>query len=78
MRRSEVLILSNIAEGAARKGDKEFIQFIHIALGFLEELATQYLIAVRLNYTNKNIALKNLLIAVKKLLLGFRNYLGKK
>lgn len=78
MRRAVVSIPSNIAEGAARKGDKEFIQFIHIALGSLAELETQYLIAVRLNYTDKNINLENLLITVKKLLLGFRNYLVKK
>lgn len=78
MRRAVVSIPSNIAEGAARKGDKEFIQFIHIALGSLAELETQYLIALRLNYTDKNIALEKLLITVKKLLLGFRNYLVKK
>lgn len=78
MRRAVVSIPSNIAEGAARKGDKEFIQFIHIALGSLAELETQYLIVVRLNYTDKNIDLENLLITVKKLLLGFRNYLVKK
>lgn len=78
MRRAVVSIPSNIAEGAARKGGKEFIQFIHIALGSLAELETQYLIVVRLNYTVKNIDLENLLITVKKLLLGFRNYLVKK
>ncbi|WP_298764390.1 four helix bundle protein [uncultured Polaribacter sp.] len=78
MRRAVVSIPSNIAEGAARKGDKEFIQFIHIALGSLAELETQYLIIVRLNYADKNIDLENLLTTTKKLLLGFRNYLVKK
>jgi four helix bundle protein len=37
MRRAVVLIPSNIAEGAARKGDREFIQFIPIAFGFIVE-----------------------------------------
>jgi four helix bundle protein len=35
IRRAAVSIPSNIAEGAARKGDKEFVQFISIALGSL-------------------------------------------
>ncbi len=33
MRRAAVSIPSNIAEGAARKGDKELIQFLMIAIG---------------------------------------------
>ena len=78
MRRAVISIPSNIAEGAARKGDREFIQFIHIALGSLAALETQYLIVIRLNYANKNIDLENLLTTTKKLLLGFRNYLVKK
>jgi len=42
MRRAAVSIPSNIAEGAARKGDKEFIQFLMLSLGSLSELETQY------------------------------------
>jgi four helix bundle protein len=45
MRRSAVSIASNIAEGAARKGNKEFIQFLHVALGSAAELETQLIIA---------------------------------
>ena len=45
MRRASVSIASNIAEGAARQGDKEFIQFLHIALGSAAELETQLVIA---------------------------------
>lgn len=78
MRRSAVSISSNIAEGAARKGDKELIHFLHIALGSLSELDTQYLIAVRLNFTEKKDSTENLLNEVKKLLLGFRNYIDSK
>ena len=48
IRRASVSVPSNISEGAARKSDKEFIQFLYIALGSLSELETQYLIAVRL------------------------------
>ncbi len=38
IRRCAVSISSNIAEGAARKTDKEFVQFCYIALGSLSEL----------------------------------------
>jgi four helix bundle protein len=77
MRRSAVSIPSNIAEGAARKGDKELIHFLHIALGSLSELETQYLIAVRLAFIKNEEGCELQMIEVKKLLLGFRNYLNK-
>ncbi len=41
MRRCAVSISSNIAEGAARQGNKEFIQFLYIATGSATELDTQ-------------------------------------
>ena len=50
MRRASVSVPSNIAEGAARQGEKEFIQFLYVALGSLSELETQSIIAQRLNY----------------------------
>jgi four helix bundle protein len=78
MRRSAVSIPSNIAEGAARKGDKELIQFLYIAIGSISELETQYLIAVRLKFTNKDEVIEGLLLNVKKMLLGFKNYVSKK
>lgn len=77
MRRAAVSIPSNIAEGAARKGNKEFIQFLYIAIASLSELETQYLIAIRLEFIKKEEALELQMIEVKKLLLGFRNYLNK-
>lgn len=46
MRRCGISIASNIAEGAARQGNKEFIQYLHIALGSAAELETQLIIAV--------------------------------
>ncbi len=78
MRRAAVSIPSNIAEGAARKGDKELIHFLHIALGSLSELDTQYAIAVRINYASKEESIENQINDVKKLLPGFRNYLDGK
>jgi four helix bundle protein len=78
MRRAAVSIPSNIAEGAARKGDKEFIQFLMIALGSLSELETQYLLSIQLKLVQKEIEVINNMVDVKKLILGFRNYLKNK
>ena len=50
MRRASVSIPSNIAEGAARTGTKEFLQFLSISRGSLSELETQVLIAKNLDY----------------------------
>ena len=50
MRRAAVSIPSNIAEGAARTGDKEFLQFLSISRGSPSELETQLIIAKELGY----------------------------
>lgn len=50
LRRSAVSVPSNIAEGAARQGSKEFAQFLSISMGSISELETQLLIAVDLGY----------------------------
>ena len=54
MRRSAVSVPSNIAEGAARNGSKEFLHFLSIARGSLSELETQLQIAQRLGYMSKD------------------------
>jgi len=45
MRRAAVSIASNIAEGAVRASNKEFVQFLYISLGSASELDTQIEIA---------------------------------
>lgn len=56
LRRSAVSIPINIAEGAARQSNKEFIQFLYVALGSLMELDTQLIIAKNLNFlSEKNV-----------------------
>lgn len=52
MRRAAVSIPSNISEGAARQSNKEFIQFLYIALGSNVEIETQLNIARNLNFIN--------------------------
>jgi len=55
MRRCAVSIPSNTAEGFARKSNKEYKQFLYIALGSCAELETQIEISLRLKYiTNAN------------------------
>ncbi|MDX2073857.1 MAG: four helix bundle protein [Alphaproteobacteria bacterium] len=50
MCRVAVSIPSNIAEGSAKKSDKEFMRYLAIALGSLAELKTQLIISVELAY----------------------------
>ena len=70
MRRAAVSVPSNIAEGAAREGDKEYAHFLSIARGSLSELDTQVQIAVMLNYLAEDHPLHCLLDRVGKLLSG--------
>jgi len=57
IKRAAISIPSNLAEGAARKSSKEFIQFLHISLGSLSEIETQLDLAHRLGFveTSKEI-----------------------
>ena len=48
--RSVISIPSNIAEGAGRNHDKEFVQFLGIAMGSACELESQLIIAEKLKF----------------------------
>jgi four helix bundle protein len=82
MRRAAISIPCNIAEGAAREGDKEYSHFLSIARGSLSELGTQVQIAMMLGYIPDDRPLHGLLDRVGKLLSGFSKKLkmdvGKK
>ena len=50
IRRSAISIPSNVAEGAACRSNKEFLQFLYISLGSVTELETQLIISNNLKF----------------------------
>jgi four helix bundle protein len=72
IRRSAVSVPVNIAEGAARKGKKEFIHFLHISLGSLTELDTLILLSSDLKFMSeeKAVVVINELDIIGKLIFG--------
>src|SRR4030042_1395243 len=54
MRRAAVSIPSNIAEGAARQGKREFKNFVSMAQGSLSELDTQLDLTILLGYISED------------------------
>jgi four helix bundle protein len=76
LRRSAVSVPSNIAEGAARSTRKEFIQFLHVALGSLAEAETQLILARRLDYQVEDTIFNNI-ENIRRMLLGLIRFLRK-
>jgi four helix bundle protein len=74
MRRCSVSVPSNIAEGAARKGNREYLQFLYIALGSLSELETQLLISQRLKYFEDANDIFELVEKLRRKMLNFIRY----
>ena len=72
MRRAAISIPSNPAEGAARRGSREFKQFLSIAQGSISELDTQIELALMLDYIDKIIYddFINKLNTISKMLFG--------
>lgn len=70
MRRAAVSIPSNIAEGAARNSEKEFLQFLHFSLGSAAELETQLLISDNLGFSTNTASLHQKVSRIKRMLIG--------
>ncbi|WP_229683405.1 four helix bundle protein [Echinicola rosea] len=72
-------ISNNIAEGAGRNSDKEFDQFLGIALGSAFELDTQLVISNKLNYIEESDFMKvsKDLEAIHNMIFGLKRSLKK-
>jgi len=78
IRRAAVSIPSNIAEGSARQSDKEFIQFLYVALGSLVETETQLIISKEIGYLNDISYLSQEVENIRKMLVGLIKHLKGK
>ena len=77
IRRASISILSNIAEGFERNGDKEFVQFLTIAKGSCGEVRAQLYIASDQNYIDENEfeTIQGMLVETSRMLSGLIKYL---
>jgi four helix bundle protein len=77
MRKSAVSIPSNIAEGAGRTTDKDFVRFFGIAFGSSFELHTQIIISYKLKLISDIDfkTLDNSLDEIEKMIWGFQKKL---
>ena len=80
MRRASISIPSNIAEGAARQGKREFKNFLSMAQGSLSELDTQMDLTILLGYLSKDEVkeVDGQLLRVDKMLTGLIRSLRRK
>ena len=77
MRRAAVSVPSNIAEGAARGSQREFVQFLFVSRGSLAELQTQLLLAEQLELTPTQPEIHKLIEDEYGLVNGLINHLKK-
>lgn len=79
LRRAAVSIMLNIAEGFARKTNKEFIQFLVIAHGSAAEVQSALYVSLDQNYINKEQFenLYRLTDETSKMVMGFSSYLRR-
>ena len=75
MQRAAVSYPSNLAEGAARSSDAEYIRFAYISLSSLSELETQTIISKNLGYTSDIDTLLDKIEALRKMTLNFIKHL---
>jgi four helix bundle protein len=80
LRRAAVSIPANIAEGAARKSDKEFSYFLSNSQGSASEVETELLIARRLTFLQEidHSALRSSLDEIGRMLTGLSRHVQQK
>lgn len=78
MRRAAVSVPSNIAEGQARQGTREFLQFLSHASGSLAELETQLSLSVDLGYCSQaeTFAISSEISEIQKMVAAIRRKLA--
>lgn len=79
IRRAAVSIMLNIAEGFARKTNREFFQFLVIAHGSIAEVQSVLYVAFDQKYISQEQFenLYKMANEVSKMIMGFSNYLRK-
>src|SRR3954451_5220744 len=78
VRRAAVSVMSNIAEGFERSGDREFLHFLSLAKGSCGEIRAQFYVALDQAYIN-NAQFQELIekaIEISRLLAGLMKYLS--
>ena len=80
VRRAAVSIPSNIAEGQGRHATRDFLRYLSMAYGSLQEVETQLIIASRLNYLEERLQapLFNLTAETARLINGLMSSLSQK
>mgnify|MGYP001407137449 CR=1 FL=1 len=78
LRRAAVSVPTNIAEGFARHGSKELLQFLAIAGASLSELDTLLELATRLGYSTDSENLRKAVDEVSGLVMGLRASIRRK
>src|SRR5437588_350885 len=79
LQRASVSIMSNIAEGFERAGNKEFAHFLHLAKGSAGEVRSQLYVAYDLGYLDKKTSdlLHESALSISKQFSGFIKYLNR-
>jgi four helix bundle protein len=77
IRRSAVSVSSNIAEGAGRDTNPQFLQFLSIANGSLSELRSQIILSNRLGFISNEVleALEDKIDKIQRMISNFKKQL---
>jgi four helix bundle protein len=79
LRRAAISVMSNIAEGFERDGNKEFQQFLYLAKGSCGEIRAQLYIALDQGYIAHDdfVKLATKALEINRMLAGFITYLQR-